>query len=222
MYADVPAVSHMSAHVLSHLARHRSTSSNTVATPPLFVGVQGPQGSGKTYLTSKLCTVLTTEPHNLSVTVLSIDDLYLTQAALVNIAETYAGNRLLEGRGLPGTHDVDLGREVLYALKHINEHGAPSVILPIFDKSLHNGRGDRIQEGVVVKGPVDVVILEGWCVGFCFIDADEIESRWSRMDDKLKQWCSQEHVRVVNEKLTGYAKLWETLDVFMQVRRLIR
>lgn len=40
--------------------------------------------------------------------------------------------------------------------------------VPQYDKSLHKGRGDRAPFGrwLTATGPVDVVILEGWMLGF--------------------------------------------------------
>lgn len=40
--------------------------------------------------------------------------------------------------------------------------------VPQYDKSLHSGRGDRAPFGrwLTTTGPVDVVILEGWMLGF--------------------------------------------------------
>lgn len=40
------------------------------------------------------------------------------------------------------------------------------VAVPRFDKTAHGGRGDRCPEPRMVHGPVDCVVLEGWCLGF--------------------------------------------------------
>jgi len=163
-------VQHMSSHVLQQLKQHRAYPRSSGTPPsPLFVAVQGPQGSGKTFLTSRLCEALASPPHSLSVAVLSIDDLYLPHAQLVAVAQANPENRLLQGRGQPGTHDVKLGTEILHRLKYVNEpeHGHNAAVqIPSFDKSLFGGEGDRIEIGSVVRPPIDVVILEGWCVDF--------------------------------------------------------
>lgn len=219
MTSKAPAVPHMAAHVLSHLSRHRSSA--RIPNPPLFVGIQGPQGSGKTYLTSILRDTLTSGPHNLSVAVLSIDDLYLPHAGLAEVAERYPGNRLLKGRGLPGTHDVRLGKDILNSLRGINEAHAGPVTLPVFEKSLHSGEGDRLPSGIVVKGPIDVVVMEGWCMGFSSIDGKLIEHRWEEMDTEMKSWCRIEDVKAVNEKLKEYADWWGLFDSFIQVHSVL-
>ena len=97
-------------HVLKCLSAHRvrfQTNPNPTSildTPktrvrPLFVGIQGPQGSGKSFLTSHLHQKLSSPPHSLSVVVLSIDDLYLPHVQLVALANANPENKLLRGRG---------------------------------------------------------------------------------------------------------------------------
>ncbi|KAG1818325.1 P-loop containing nucleoside triphosphate hydrolase protein [Suillus variegatus] len=206
----LPAVQHMAQHVLFQLREHRSRCPPSLRPTPLFVGVQGPQGSGKTFLTSRLRAHLASPPHSLAVTVLSIDDLYLPHSGL--------------RKGQPGTHDVPLGTSVLGNLKKINEVDAGTVEIPIFDKSLFNGQGDRISDGETVKGPVDVVVLEGWCVGFFPTSKELVEERLkepvptleSDMFD-MKAFVSVDHVLAVNEQLKRYVEWWSALDAFIQV-----
>jgi D-glycerate 3-kinase len=195
-----PAVRHISKHILSHL----SPSSR-----PLFVAVQGVQGSGKTYLTSILQKYLSEPPHNLNAVVVSIDDFYLPHSQLLS------GKGLLRGRGLPGTHDVDLGISVLRALKD----GQP-VKIPVFEKSLFRGEGDRLDQDSwrqVEGGKVEVVILEGWCVGFYPISEDELGRRWEGV--KENAGYSKDDVLEVNSRLKAYVDLWSFFDVFIQVRK---
>jgi D-glycerate 3-kinase len=237
----LPAVRHMSDHVLKHLALQREieTSSEHITReldirrggltdnpkPPLFVAVQGPQGSGKTFLTTRLQEALTSPPHSLSVVVLSIDDLYLPHDQLVAVAQAYPENRLLHGRGQPGTHDVKLGTEILTRLKRMNEdvEAGEVIHIPKFDKSLHGGEGDRVQEGNSVKGPVDVIILEGWCVGFYPSSREEIDRRFERPVQGLakdffrSRGFRKEDILDINERLRGLASWWLYFDTFIQV-----
>lgn len=120
--------------------------------PGFVVGICGAQGSGKSTLTAVLAHLL--EARGLKVAVLSIDDLYLTRAERQALAAKV--HPLLATRGVPGTHDVDLGVRVLEALGRPGE-----VVLPRFNKAAD----DRAAEGAEVQGPVDVVLFEGWCVG---------------------------------------------------------
>lgn len=221
----LPAVQHMAQHVLNQLREHRSRCPPSLRPTPLFVGVQGPQGSGKTFLTSRLRAYLASPPHSLAVTVLSIDDLYLPHSGLRSLAESNPRNILFQGRGQPGTHDVPLGTSVLRNLKKINEVDAGTVDIPIFDKSLFNGQGDRISDRETVKGPVDVVVLEGWCVGFFPTSKELVEERLkepvptleSDMFD-MKAFVSVDHVLAVNEQLKRYVEWWSALDAFIQIK----
>lgn len=235
-------------HVLKCLSAHRirfQTNPNPTSildTPktrvrPLFVGIQGPQGSGKSFLTSHLHQKLSSPPHSLSVVVLSIDDLYLPHVQLVALANANPENKLLRGRGQPGTHDVGLGTIILDRLSRINEGVDPEkanspssldsdneVRLPVFDKSLHSGEGDRVEGGgKVIRGPIDIVILEGWCLGFQPISASEIDLRWSQPVDGLgpgffeSRGFRKEDIVDVNERLKEYQHWWQFFDTFIQV-----
>lgn len=220
-----PKVKLMSEHVLKQLARHRAGHASGTKSP-LFVAVQGPQGSGKTFLTTRLQEALVSEPHSLKVVVLSIDDLYLPHEHLVAVAKAYPENRLLQGRGQPGTHDVKLGTEILARLKRINEESERDTVvhIPKFDKSLHGGEGDRVPEGTDVRGPIDVVVLEGWCVGFYPSSKEEIDHRFELPvqglgdDFFISRGFRKEDVRDINQRLKDLASWWPYFDVFIQVR----
>ncbi|KAJ7106046.1 P-loop containing nucleoside triphosphate hydrolase protein [Mycena crocata] len=188
---------------------------------PLFVALQGPQGSGKSYLSALLVDELRSRSFN--VALLSLDDIYLPHAGLVSLAEKHPENALWRGRGQPGTHDVPLGMEVLTKLKE-----GKSVEIPRFDKSLFAGEGDRVparSEGaVVVAPPVDIVIFEGWCVGFYPISTAELDARWDgTWKEERKRLGMGDSVRKedllqVNETLKHYIPMWELFDTFIQLQ----
>lgn len=123
---------------------------------PLLVGINGSQGSGKSTLAA-LLTLLLTRRHGLSAIDLSIDDFYLTHAQRAQLADSV--HPLLATRGVPGTHDVALMRDTLARLHNHNGE----VAIPRFDKA----RDDRAPESAWqrVAAPLDLVILEGWCLG---------------------------------------------------------
>jgi len=125
-------------------------------TSPHFIGINGAQGSGKSTL-CKILELILSEGFGKRVATLSIDDLYLTRAERVTLAKTV--HPLLITRGVPGTHDIDLGLQLFQQLR--KKHG--SVKLPLFDKTLD----DRADESnwPCIDLPVDMVLFEGWCVG---------------------------------------------------------
>jgi D-glycerate 3-kinase len=210
-------------HVLAHLSSQSSLSS------PLFLALQGPQGSGKTFLTEHVKNSLSCadERHSaLRVATLSIDDLYLPHTQLKAVAFSNPGNALLRGRGQPGTHDIALGLSLLRSLKDINRSATGHLRIPRFDKSLFGGEGDRLPEcqWTPIQGPLDVVLLEGWCVGFYPQSRQYIERRINQVPLGLEQTFdvsayTLEHVLDVNRHLAEYAKWWDLFDIFVQVRR---
>ena len=125
---------------------------------PILVAVNGCQGSGKSTLADYLVASLNASHSILSVA-LSLDDFYCTHAQRVHLAQTV--HPLLLTRGVPGTHDLNLLNATLDGLMNGRESSITSV--PRFDKAGDDRRGEGDWDSV--KGPVDIVIVEGWCVG---------------------------------------------------------
>lgn len=123
---------------------------------PIVVGINGSQGSGKSTLADLMVSVLQ-QAHGLRALSLSIDDFYLTRKERRQLANTV--HPLLQTRGVPGTHDVELACRVLAGLECFTQ----AVAVPRFDKS----RDDRYPEANhdSITQAVDIIILEGWCVG---------------------------------------------------------
>lgn len=142
----VPPIPALETLVTERIARW---SAATPGAQPLVLGLCGAQGSGKSTLAAAIARRVP------GTAVLSLDDLYHTRAERRRLAD--AVHPLFATRGVPGTHDVDLGLAVLDALAA----GAP-VRLPRFDK----GRDDRLPVSAWPQvDAVGLVILEGWCVG---------------------------------------------------------
>ena len=78
---------------------------------PMVFGISAPQGYGKTSLCREISEFLKEK-----VVVLSLDDFYYPFEQLEAIRFS-KGERYYRNRGNPGTHDVDLLREVLTKLK---------------------------------------------------------------------------------------------------------
>lgn len=124
----------------------------------LVIGINGTQGSGKSSMVALLAQALVTG-FGLRPALLSIDDLYLTRAERRRLAAER--HPLLATRGVPGTHDVDLGVATIKALCAAGE--GEQVAIPRFDKATDDRR--PVEESATVTGPFDVVLFEGWCVG---------------------------------------------------------
>ena len=186
-------------------------------------------GSGKTTVTTALLSLLASSPHSLRVAAFSLDDLYLPHDGLVAVRNSNPQNRLLAGRGLPGTHDIALGHKILSELRDLNArtNNARTVQLPIFDKSLFAGEGDRSPETIAVPAPVDIVLFEGWSVGFCPLSDEALEERYTRAVATRTDNVSDgpaflghplDDLRTVNSLLRDTAEqLWGFFTVFIQL-----
>jgi D-glycerate 3-kinase len=200
--------------IISHLATHLSSSASK---EPFFIGLNGIQGSGKTTLVSALYTTLSSPPHNLSVLVLSIDDLYLRHADQLQLAQEHGGNKLVQHRGEPGTHDMQLAKTVFAALKEGRE-----VQVPEYDKSAYHGAGDRVPTSqwrtvnAPSQPPIRVIIFEGWCVGFRALSESAVRAAWEGESVTLKQH-KLEDLLFVNDKLKEYEVLNDEFDAFIHI-----
>ena len=124
----------------------------------LVVGINGAQGTGKSTLADFIALHLHTYAE-VRVASFSLDDLYLTKAERKTLANRV--HPLLATRGVPGTHDVNLGKDVVESLKALK--AGETYRIPMFDKSAD----DRApaDQWVEIEGPIDIIIIEGWCVG---------------------------------------------------------
>ena len=111
---------------------------------------------------------------------LSIDDLYLPHDRQEELAKSHPANPLVQHRGQPSTHDLELGKKVFQDLANRESH----VKIPSYDKSAFNGAGDQNPESewqtVNKEGspPIEVVVFEGWCVGFRALGDEQVEEKW--------------------------------------------
>jgi D-glycerate 3-kinase len=180
-------------------------------TSALAVGLSAPQGCGKTTLVNLLVDLF--EADGLACAAVSIDDFYLTGAEQERRASEHPANPLLQVRGNAGTHDLPLGTQVLTRLKRCKPGRATAadepLHIPRYNKAARGGRGDRAppDSWVVAPGAVDVVLLEGWMLGFSSLPAACITG-----DAAL----SAHHGLVeVNARLKDYEEWHELMDAWV-------
>lgn len=206
--------------------------------------------TGKSYLASKLpdrlaelATARDPSRRRLRTVAISLDDLYLPWTELRRVAAENPGNKLLSGRGQAGTHDLELARTVLDQFKDTGRAPDAEAVIPVFEKSLHGGEGDRLAPSEWVRvekaGEVDIVLFEGWMNGF------QPPSNTGDQDDLQRQYLLAtkepeaaavrqrfgidyarpfflehplDHLRVVERHLREYSALWSYIDVFVQLK----
>jgi D-glycerate 3-kinase len=173
----------------------------------LLVGVSGCQGSGKTTLAS-LLVLLLRELLGLKGVNLSIDDFYLTHAERQQLARTV--HPLLATRGVPGTHDVQLALDTIAALRNPG-----TVAIPRFNKAIDD-RAPR-SEWPTVQAPVDVIVLEGWCLSIGPQSHEQLEGAINSLEvqeDQAGAWR-----RYVNERIgQEYAQLYDMVDYLVMLK----
>ena len=125
---------------------------------PLMLGLSGPQGCGKTTFANVISRILI-KGFDLNAVVISLDDLYSSRQDRMKFAAQHSP--LFKVRGVPGTHDVNLAINLFERVKHLKD--GEVMKFPRFDKSLDDRKAVHLWQEV--RGPVDVVLFEGWCVG---------------------------------------------------------
>lgn len=212
--------------IIERLKAHEQRYPAPAEAPPFFIGLNGVQGAGKTVLVSTIQKTLRNAPYNLPNVVLSADDIYLTHADQVALAESNPKNPLLQHRGQPSTHDLALGLSVFESLRRLE----PTKI-PQYNKAAFNGQGDRVPESQweQVNGPgqekIKVVLFEGWCVAFRPLDDASLKAKWREAVEKKDSghysgrlgYNRLEDVAAINEALKSYDKLTDQLNALVHI-----
>ena len=169
-----------------------------------IIGISALPGTGKTTLGKWLEAI--SLKLNFKIAVISIDDFYLPsnemKLAIMN-------NPWNVSRGFPGTHSVQLMHEKLLNWKINGE-----LNVPVFDKSLRNGLGDRSHWRL--DNP-DLLILEGWFLGIePFSNVVNDQSIYS---EKLNPHESS-YRKIIRNNLFGYLDVWGLVDNIWHLKPL--
>ena len=117
-----------------------------------LIGLSALPGTGKTTLGKWLESI--SKKLNFKIAVISIDDFYLPSSEMDLAIKNNPWN---VSRGFPGTHSIDLLNKKLLEWKIDG-----TLNVPVFDKSLRDGLGDRSHWRD--ESP-DLLIIEGWFLG---------------------------------------------------------
>lgn len=242
---------------------------------PVQIGISAPQGCGKTTIVAELERLFVSDGHPCAS--VSIDDFYLSHAAQTEVSERNAANRLLQGRGNAGTHDLTLGSETLSRLRHLgcaahllapswalNEmlaevvpimaapctfsseisavlaqvqrktmmpdtrcRAGETMQVPRYNKSAFAGAGDTAERAQwpAVTGTLDVILFEGWMLGFAPVGAERaaaVEPALAAVDECLSQykdaWDAHVHTWLVVEVSDAQAVYQWRLQAEQQMR----
>lgn len=176
---------------------------------PIVIGINGAQGSGKSTL-SKILKSLLINGFGKNTLLLSLDDLYYSKKIRKELADTI--HPLLQTRGVPGTHDVEMGINLMNAML---DNKIDDVLLPIFDKSID----DLLPKDkwIKVNEPIDIILFEGWCVGSNPQENEELNNsinELEREDDRNHIWRTY-----VNRQLAGpYQDLFQYIDYLIMMK----
>lgn len=122
---------------------------------PIVIGINGSQGSGKSTL-SKILSQLLDKGFEKKAVIISIDDLYKTRQQRHDMSESI--HPLFQTRGVPGTHDVQLGISIISKL--IKQEFPIQV--PLFNKATDDREPKK--NWLNIDQEIDIILFEGWCI----------------------------------------------------------
>ena len=161
-----------------------------------IIGISALPGTGKTTLGKWLEAI--SLKLNFKIAVISIDDFYLPSDEMKLAIKNNPWN---VSRGFPGSHSVNLMHEKLLSWKINGE-----LNVPVFDKSLRNGLGDRSHWR---SDKPDLLILEGWFLGIEPITID-VNNQSTK---SLKLSFQESSYRLTIQKnLHKYLDVWSLID----------
>lgn len=168
------------------------------------IGVNGAQGAGKSTFCQLLKLVLE-EKFGKKVASWSIDDLYLSRKERKRLSEEV--HPLLMTRGVPGTHDVKLGLEIINSLRNADKNTV--TMIPRFNKAMDDVYPKS--EWTKFVGKPDVVLIDGWCIDATAQEDSELITPVNELEATEDKDCVWR--RYVNDQLkTTYKDLFDTIN----------
>ena len=185
--------------LLSHAYKFQKHSSDRK-----IIGISALPGTGKTTLGKWLEAI--SLKLNFKIAVISIDDFYLPSDEMKLAIKN---NPWDVSRGFPGSHSVKLMYEKLLNWKINGE-----LNVPVFDKSLRNGLGDRSHWRL--DNP-DLIILEGWFLGIEPLSRDLND----QTIESLKLSSAELFYRSkIQKRLYEYLDIWSLIEKIWHLKPL--
>ena len=161
-----------------------------------IIGISALPGTGKTTLGKWLEKI--SLKLNFKIAVISIDDFYLPHEEMKLVIKD---NPWDVSRGFPGSHSVDLMYQKL-----LNWKNNGKLNVPVFEKSLRNGLGDRSHWR---SDDPDLLILEGWFLGVKPLSKDITDNPTVKPSLSSREFLYRE---TIQENLIEYLIIWSLID----------
>jgi len=177
---------------------------------PYFICFTGGQGSGKTTLSEFVQLVLKEGCKKRSIG-FSIDDIYKTPEEREYLAKSI--HPLCKVRGVPGTHDIELGLNTLDSLVEANNSSLTSI--PSFSKPLD--RHLPKDSWPIYEGKPDFIFFDAWCGGAKPVATEN----WKPPMNTLEKEEDPEGIwsKWSNDELAGdYQALFNRFDLLLMIK----
>jgi len=169
-----------------------------------IIGISALPGTGKTTLGKWLEAI--SFKLNFKIAVVSIDDFYLPSDEMQLAIKNNPWN---VSRGFPGSHSVKLMYEKLLDWKINGE-----LNVPVFDKSLRNGLGDRSNWR---SDNPDLLIIEGWFLGLEPLSGD---FNYQYMNSAALTENESSYICKIQNNLNSYLDVWSLIDNIWHLKPL--
>ena len=169
-----------------------------------IIGISALPGTGKTTLGKWLEAI--SLKLNFKIAVISIDDFYLPSEEMKLAIKNNPWN---VSRGFPGSHSVELMYEKLLNWKLNGD-----LNVPVFDKSLRYGLGDRSHWRI--DNP-DILIIEGWFLG---IEPFLGEVNNPDINSAVLSSLESSYRSNIQNNLIKYLDIWSLIDNIWHLKPL--